>query len=102
MRKNNPAAKSNVYRFTNEHTDNRIVQLEKYDMDYKDMLSHDFENSSYDKEKLTIILNCSDTPANIYPDGKILFSNLFKNDVLSPNGTLIYKTNKKGDALYGK
>lgn len=102
MRKNNPAAKSSVYRFINEHTDNRIVQLEKYDMDYKDMLSHDFENSSYGKEKLTIILNCSDTPANIYPDGEILFSNLFKNDVLSPNGTLIYKTNKKGDAVYGK
>ncbi len=92
LRKNNPAAKSSVYRFVNNTDNGRLVQFEKYDIDYDKMFSFDFENDSFKGQKITVILNCSDTQTEVCPDGKILFSNLFTDNVLSPNGTIIYST----------
>ena len=76
LRKNEAATKSSDIRFIHSGS-KRLVQYIKNSKD----------------EKLLVALNCGDTSKIIDVDGKILFSNLYENGILLPDGVLICKCN---------
>ena len=76
LRKNNPAALSDRYTF---HIDNQFPRILSYTK-YSD-----------NGDSLNVIFNCSDTDYMVnLSNNKIHFSKLYKNNIMKPNGILIY------------
>lgn len=76
LRKNHPALRSNNYDFVKISNEPRIISYVRTD----------------DKgNKIMVVLNCSKNEFRIdIPKDKILFSNLYKNSVVKPDGVLVY------------
>lgn len=76
LRNNNKVFKCDKYTFTNVSDNDRIVSYVKI----------------YEDTTIEIILNCSKEKFNLnVNDEDILFSNLYKNNILLPDGAIIYK-----------
>lgn len=90
IRNNHKASSSCTYTFDKNYLDTRIIKYTKYDLPAVDM--YDKHNTS-NISSITVILNCTNEDMKIGSTGKILFSNLFDNDTLLPNGTIIYAKN---------
>ncbi|MBD5137380.1 MAG: alpha-glycosidase [Lachnospiraceae bacterium] len=87
IRKTIPAARSNAYAFINKYENERIIHYEKYDIPLKEIYG---DMSSSGNAAITVILNCSKEPITVENCGDVLFSNLFSENILSPDGTLIF------------
>ena len=78
LRKNEDLFRSRNFHFTDNIPNDRVLEYIKID--------------DYDHDKMAVILNCSKESIKIdMPAGEILFSNLYKEEILQPNGILIYR-----------
>jgi cyclomaltodextrinase len=79
LRNDNPALRSNLYKFINIPDNPRIICYERFTED--------------GKNKITVVLNCSTNDYSItFPKKSVLFSINYKNELLLPNGILVYTT----------
>ncbi|ONI44974.1 alpha-glycosidase [Candidatus Epulonipiscioides gigas] len=76
IRKSQKAAKSLHYHFVNNYKNPRCIEYIK------------LVNS---EPELKVILNCSDKDINIEVEGKVLFKNKVKNNIIKPDGIIILK-----------
>lgn len=88
MRKNQSSLRSAAYSFTHEYDNPRIISYDRYDVPTDKTFE---KNPCRFSTTVSVILNCSDKPEGINTlDHEILFSNLYNDGILNPNGTLIY------------
>ena len=79
LRNDNPALRSNLYKFINVPDNPRIICYERFTED--------------GKNKITVVLNCSTNDYSItVPKKSVLFSMNYKNELLLSNGILVYTT----------
>lgn len=77
LRKEDNAFKGRNFHFPNTIKNKRVMEYIKLD--------------EYGNDETEIILNCSDEDVSVKAGGKILFSRLYENDIIKPNGILIRK-----------
>lgn len=79
LRNDNPALRSNLYKFIIIPDNPRIICYERFTED--------------GKNKITVVLNCSTNDYSItVPKKSVLFSMNYKNELLLANGILVYTT----------
>lgn len=74
IRNENSAAKSINIKFTHNQN-NRLVKYTKLG----------------DNSTLTVVLNCSDVDERVEPEGEIVFSNNYNNEILEKDGVVIFR-----------
>lgn len=93
LRKKYDALKSTAYSFTHPYDNQRVVSYDRYDVSTDKTFD---KNACRFSTTISVVLNCSDEAVSINTlDHEILFSNLFDNGTLNPDGTLIYLKHNK-------